>query len=153
MKKYGVSRCKHCGMLHGLELPVKTTVCRYCSKRYPINRSTFLISFDTHDDMRKYLYDHNHHKDMSNATSYKTEMENLVNEMRINVFKGSKTAKRPKLERSIVIWLRESPVSYEEMLTRIIMEGIEEDKFEKILLLLMENGVIFLGKDGLYRLV
>jgi len=52
---FAASKCPSCGKVHGLELPSKTTICRFCGKRYDPNKGSILGSFRDDVSLRSYL--------------------------------------------------------------------------------------------------
>lgn len=150
MTLYAISRCAHCGKLHGLQLPAATTVCRYCDRRYRVISSSLVMSFDRCDHMMECLRNLSSMKDqtLSNDNSH------VIHKVEITVDNNTQNRmKTTSIDIEIRKWLTESPHSHEDLLEKVKVNNIDQDRFEKILSHLLYSGLIYINRNGLYCIV
>jgi hypothetical protein len=144
---FAVSRCPSCRRLHGLELPLTTTTCRLCGKRYTPSSISALKTFSTDAEMRAFL---------QGAASIEGGSETpIIDEdapNRTNISPSESRPGRSRVMKMVLLELRGGPRSWAD-LSHISQEGAGPEMLEECLVSLMEQGSIYQMTDGRYSLV
>lgn len=144
---FAVSRCPSCRRLHGLELPARTTTCRLCGKRYDPSKGAVIRTFPTDVEMRGFL---------QGAACIDGGSDQPVIDLEgirstRSAISGSKPG-RGRILKLVLSELKAGPKSFSD-LTPIANEGNDPEMLEECLASLMEQGIVFRGRDGRYSLV
>lgn len=144
---FAISRCPFCGRLHGLELPAGSTTCRLCNRRYDPSKGSVVRTFSTDTEMRAFL--------QGAASIDAGSDEPVVDLAGARTAMTARSSTRPgrgRIVKMILTELKERPKSWAD-LSPLSQEGDGPAMLEECLDMLMDQGLIFRGKDGRYALV
>jgi hypothetical protein len=144
---YAVSRCSSCGRVHGLEVPVSKTTCRWCGKRYDPSKGSIVRTFQDALQMRAFIQGIQSVEGGSDSPIAEDPVEQKV--------PTPPSASRPGRSRVIRLIRKElsiGPRKFSEILSAMD-EGTSPDLVEECLVAMQESGEAFRNKEGAYSLV